>query len=309
MIKLVGVGGCGTKAINTMLSSNIRGVTCIAADKDIRDLKSCKAKYKVQLSRKLTREMKGGTETVMIRDGFLEGLDKIGKILDGSDLIFVIAGMGGNTGSMFALLIAQIARKTGAFIIAVVTLPFHFEDKHTLALAETGIEKLKMFADTIIVIQNDILSKFVDEGSRQEIFKKADEMFYYAVRGIVDLIIEPGLIGFDFFDVKCVMNNSMVRFGVGTARGDSRARKAALKALASPFLERTCIKTVNGILINITCDYNNFTLKEIDEVIEFFQNMVGIDTYFFVGVAFDKNIGDEFRVTLFVANEKKRECK
>ena len=298
-IKVVGVGGGGGNAVNNMICSELRGVTFITANTDIQALNKSKAEFKIQLGDKLTKGLGAGANPDCGRDAALESIDQIRKHICDADMVFVTAGMGGGTGTGAAPIIAQAAKEAGALTVGVVTKPFYFEGKKRLQAAEKGIAALRSQVDSIITIPNDrLLTLASKKATFMEMLKKADEILYYAVKGISDLIMVPGLINLDFADVKAVMSEmGLAMMGFGVARGESRAREAALKAITSPLLEDVTIDGAKGVLMNITCS-EALTIEEVDEAASAVTEAVSDDAKVFFGTVFDENAGDELRITV-----------
>ncbi|KUJ95790.1 MAG: Cell division protein FtsZ [Desulfonauticus sp. 38_4375] len=298
-IKVIGVGGGGGNAVNNMICSAMKGVTFIAANTDLQDLKKSKAEFKIQLGEKLTKGLGAGANPEVGREAALESADKIKEILEGSDMVFVTAGMGGGTGTGAAPVIAEIAKEMGALTVAVVTKPFYFEGKRRIKQAEAGVNNLKKVVDSLIVIPNDrLLTLASKKASFIEMLKKADEVLYYAVKGISDLIMVPGLINLDFADVKAVMGEmGLAMMGTGIAQGESRAREAAMKAITSPLLEDISIEGARGILMNVSCG-PDIGIDEVSEAANIIHEAAHEDAKIYFGAVIDENIGDELRITV-----------
>lgn len=298
-IKVVGVGGGGGNAVNNMIFSAMRGVTFIAANTDVQALKHSNAEYKIQLGDKLTKGLGAGANPEIGRDAAQESVDQIRDLLDGSDMVFVTAGMGGGTGTGAAPVIAQVAKELGALTVGVVTKPFYFEGKKRLSQAEKGITSLREVVDSIICIPNDrLLSLASKKATFLEMLKKADEVLYYAVKGISDLIMVPGLINLDFADVKAVMSEmGMAMMGTGIASGEGRCREAAMKAITSPLLEDVSIEGAKGVLMNITCG-PDLTIEEVSEAASTISEAAHEDARIYFGTVFDENSSDEMRITV-----------
>jgi len=309
-IKVVGVGGGGGNAVNNMICSSMKGVTFITANTDVQALKHSKAEFKLQLGEKLTKGLGAGANPDIGREAAMESTEQIREVLDGCDMVFVTAGMGGGTGTGAAPVIAQVAKELGALTVAVVTKPFYFEGKKRLMQAEKGIKALKEVVDSIITIPNDrLLSLASKKATFLEMLKKADEVLYYAVKGISDLIMVPGLINLDFADVKAVMSEmGLAMMGTGIAQGEGRAREAAMKAITSPLLEDVSIDGAKGVLMNVTCG-PDLTIDEVSEAANIIHEAAHEDAKIYFGTVFDQNVGDEMRITVIAtgiedANEK-----
>jgi len=298
-IKVVGVGGGGGNAVNNMICSALRGVTFITANTDIQALNKSKAEFKIQLGDKLTKGLGAGANPDCGRDAALESIDQIRKTISDADMVFVTAGMGGGTGTGAAPVIAQAAKEAGALTVGVVTRPFYFEGKKRLTAADKGIAALREQVDSIITIPNDrLLTLASKKATFMEMLKKADEILYYAVKGISDLIMVPGLINLDFADVKAVMSEmGLAMMGFGVARGENRAREAAQKAITSPLLEDVTIDGAKGVLMNITCS-PDLTIEEVDEAASTITEAVSDEAKVFFGTVFDETAGDEIRITV-----------
>ncbi len=298
-IKVIGVGGGGGNAINNMIHSSLKGVSFIAANTDVQALKNSAAEYKIQLGEKLTKGLGAGANHETGRDAAHESSDTIREAIGESDMVFVTAGMGGGTGTGAAPVIAEIAREQGALTVAVVTKPFYFEGKQRRYLADKGIKTLKETVDSIITIPNDrLLSLAPKKATFLEMLQKADEVLYYAVKGISDLIMVPGLINLDFADVKAVMSEmGLALMGTGIAQGEGRAREAAMKAITSPLLEDVSIDGARGVLMNINCG-PDLTVDEVNEAASAISESARDDAQIYFGTVFDDNAGEEMRITV-----------
>ncbi len=298
-IKVVGIGGGGGNAVNNMICSAMQGVSFITANTDVQALKHSQATHKVQLGEKLTKGLGAGANADIGRDAALESADQIRECLGDSDMVFVTAGMGGGTGTGAAPVVAEIAKEMGALTVGVVTKPFYFEGKRRLHIAQKGIEELTDVVDSIISIPNDrLLSLASKKATFLDMLKKADEVLYYAVKGISDLIMVPGLINLDFADVKSVMAEmGLAMMGTGISSGESRAREAAMKAITSPLLEDVSIDGAKGVLMNVSCG-PDLTIDEVSEAANFIHEAAHEDAKIYFGCVFDQNIGDELRVTV-----------
>ncbi len=305
-IKVVGIGGGGGNAINNMISSALKGVSFIVANTDVQALKHSAAEHKLQLGERLTKGLGAGANPNIGRDAAQESQDSIREMLGDCDMVFVTAGMGGGTGTGAAPVIANVAKEMGALTVAVVTKPFYFEGKKRLQQAENGIESLKEVVDSIITIPNDrLLSLASKKASFLEMLKKADEVLYYAVKGISDLIMVPGLINLDFADVKSVMSEmGLALMGTGIAQGEGRAREAAMKAITSPLLEDVSIDGAQGVLMNITSG-PELTIDEVSEAASTISESAQEDAQIYFGTVFDPNAGDELRITVIATGIEK----
>ncbi len=298
-IKVVGVGGGGGNAVNNMICSAMKGVTFIVANTDLQALKHSRAEYKIQLGEKLTKGLGAGADPQIGREAAQESIDQIREALEGCDMVFVTAGMGGGTGTGAAPVIARVAKEMDALTVAVVTKPFYFEGKRRRVQGEDGIASLKEVVDSIITIPNDrLLSLASKKASFLEMLKKADEVLYYGVKGISDLIMVPGLINLDFADVKAVMSEmGLAMMGTGIAKGEGRAREAAMKAITSPLLEDVSIDGARGVLMNVTCG-TDLAIDEVSEAAEIIHETADEEARIYFGTVFDESIEDEIRITV-----------
>ena len=299
VIKVIGVGGGGGNAINTMIESGLTGVEFIAANTDVQALQSNLASIKIQLGRELTKGLGAGANPDVGRDAALEDKAIIQEVLSGADMVFVTAGMGGGTGTGAAPIIAQVARELGALTVGVVTKPFSFEGKRRKNHCEGGIGNLQACVDTLITIPNQrLLSIAPPSMSMLDGFKLADEVLLNAVKGISDIINIPGRVNVDFADVRTIMSEmGMALMGIGTAIGPTRAADAARAAINSPLLEDVDIEGATGILINITGS-SNLTLHEISEASTLIQEAVHEDANIIFGAVVDETMGENIRVTV-----------
>ena len=298
-IKVIGCGGGGGNAINTMMESRLEGVDFIAANTDIQALEAHRAPVKIGLGSKLTRGLGAGGNPEVGKNAALEDVTRIQEVLSGADMVFVTAGMGGGTGTGAAPVVAQIAREMGALTVGVVTKPFGFEGKKRMKQAVGGIEALAAAVDTLITIPNDrLLAIATQKTSMLDGFRRADEVLLNAVQGISDLITVPGLINVDFADVKTIMSNmGRALMGTGRATGDRRAVEAAQQAISSPLLEDVSIQGATGILINITGG-PDLTLFEVNEASSLIQEAAHEDANIIFGSVIDPAFTDEVRITV-----------
>ena len=299
IIKVIGVGGGGGNAINTMIESGLEGVEFIAANTDIQALQSNKAPLKIQLGRELTKGLGAGANPDVGHDAALEDKAIIQEIIGEADMVFVTAGMGGGTGTGAAPVIAQVAREMGALTVGVVTKPFIFEGKKRKNYSETGIQQLRASVDTLITIPNQRLLAIAPPSmSMLEGFRLADDVLLNAVKGISEIINIPGRINVDFADVKTVMSEmGMALMGTGIASGSNRATEAAQAAISSPLLEDVDIEGATGLLINITGP-ENMSLHEISVASSLIQEAAHEDANIILGAAIDPTLHDELRVTV-----------
>ena len=298
-IKVIGIGGGGGNAINTMIDFGLDGVDFIVANTDMQALRANKAPTKIQLGRELTKGLGAGANPEVGKNAALEDQRNIAELLEGADMVFITAGMGGGTGTGGAPVIARLAKEIGALTVGVVTRPFAFEGKHRGKFAEQGINELKESVDTLITIPNEkLLALASDNLTMLEAFKQADQVLYQAVKGISDLITVPGLINLDFADVRTVMSETgMALMGTGVSRGEHRAMDAATRAISSPLLEDMSIKGATGVLINITGG-PNMTLKEISEASRLIQEEAHEDANILFGAVIDDTMNEDIRVTV-----------
>ena len=297
-IKVVGVGGGGCNAVNRMIEEEVKGIEFIAINTDAQALLFSKAETRVHIGEKVTRGLGAGGNPEIGRKAAEESQEELERVLAGSDMVFITAGMGGGTGTGAAPVVASIARKLGALTIGVVTRPFTFEGRRRTEIALKGIESLKEQVDTLIVIPNDRLLQIVDKkASLQDAFKVADDVLRQGVQGISELITVPGLINLDFADVRTIMSEGgAALMAVGEAEGDERARKAAEEAVASKLLDVT-IQGARGILFNITGG-PDLTLLEVNEAAEVIRDAARSDANLIFGAVIDPEMGDRVRVTV-----------
>jgi cell division protein FtsZ len=298
-IKVIGVGGGGGNAVNTMISCSLRGVDFMIANTDVQALGASASPVKIQIGAEITKGLGAGSNPEVGKKSALESRDQLRQYLEGSDMIFITAGLGGGTGTGAAPIIAEIARECNALTVAVVTKPFQFEGKKRNMQAEEGIALLRDTVDTLIVVPNQrLLSLGGRNLSLLEAFKKADDILYQAVKGISDLIIVPGLINLDFADVKNVMSNmGMALMGTGVASGENRAVEAAQRAISSPLLEDNTIQGAHGVLLSITGG-SDMSLYEVNEASSLIQAEAHEDANIIFGTVIDESMGDEIRITV-----------
>jgi cell division protein FtsZ len=298
-IRVVGVGGGGSNAVNTMIETGMAGVEFVIANTDIQALNSSKAGYKIQLGADLTKGLGAGANPDVGRRSAIESYNQIVDQLKGADMVFVTAGMGGGTGTGGAPIVAKIARELGALTIGVVTKPFVFEGKKRGKHAESGLAELKENVDALIVIPNQkLLSIAGDKTPLLETFKKADEVLHQAVKGISDLINIRGLINLDFADIRTVMaNKGLALMGTGSAKGENRAVIAATQAISSPLLENVKIDGATGIIINVTGG-SDLSLYEVNEASTLITEAASEDAEVIFGAVIDPTLSDEVRVTV-----------
>lgn len=298
-ITVVGVGGGGGNAVDTMIKGQVEGVKFVVANTDVQSLRLALAKTKIQLGKELTKGLGAGADPDIGRDSALEDRHEIQEALQGADMVFITAGMGGGTGTGGASVIAQIAREMGALTVAVVTKPFHFEGKRRRRHSEIGIERLRECVDTLITIPNQrLLQIATPDLSMIDAFKMADDVLVNAVKGISDIINIPGTVNVDFADVRTVMASmGMALMGIGSARGEGRAIEAARRAICSPLLEDVDIEGATGILINITASAD-VSLMEVNEACSIIQEAAHEDANIIFGAVIDDTLGEDIRVTV-----------
>ena len=298
-IKVVGVGGGGGNAVNTMIAAGLPGVDFIAANTDAQALRANLSTVKMQLGEKLTRGLGAGGKPIVGRQAAEEDVERIREHLQGADMVFVTAGMGGGTGTGAAPVIARIAKESGALTVGVVTKPFTFEGRQRSKQAEEGMRDLKASVDTLIAIPNQRLLNVAGRNSSiLETFRKADDVLLQAVRGIADLITVHGLINLDFADVRAIMcEMGMAMMGAALAAGENRAIEAAQRAISSPLLEDVKIEGARGVLINITGG-PDLTLHEVNEAATLIQEEADPDANIIFGAVIDESMGDEVRITV-----------
>jgi cell division protein FtsZ len=298
-IKVIGIGGAGGNAVNTMISCNLKGVDFIAANTDSQALGASNSPIKIQIGAEVTKGLGAGSDPDVGKRSAIETKEALKETLAGADMVFITAGLGGGTGTGGAPIVAGIAKELQILTVAVVTKPFLFEGKKRNMQAEEGIEELRKIVDTLIVVPNQrLLSLGGKNLSLLEAFKKADDILYHAVKGISDLIMVPGLINLDFADVKNIMSEmGMALMGTGISSGENRAIEAAQRAISSPLLEDNTIQGAHGILLNITGG-PDMTLFEINEASSLIQSEAHEDANIIFGTVVDENMGDEIRITV-----------
>ena len=299
-IKVVGVGGGGGNAINTMVDNKLRGIEFIAANTDMQALENSKADICLQLGPGITKGLGAGADPERGKEAAFESLEDIRKVLKGADMVFITAGLGGGTGTGGAPVVAKVSKEIGALTVAVVTKPFFFEAKTRMKKAEEGWKELKKHVDTIITIPNDRLLTIMQKGSKlMDMMKKADEVLLQAVKGITDLINLPGHMNVDFADLRAVMKEvGPALMGAGVGVGENRAIEAAKRAIDNPLLQDIGIDGAKGVLINISASEETFTMNEFMEASSLIQEKAHDDANIIVGALFDDSLQDEMRVTV-----------
>jgi cell division protein FtsZ len=298
-IKVLGIGGAGGNAINDMIASQMVGVDFVAANTDAQALDRSLAPVKIQLGPNVTRGLGAGGDPEVGKRATMEEGERVKQVLQGADMVFIAAGMGGGTGTGGSPVVAEVSRELGALTVAVVSKPFDFEGKTKRRIADNGIEELRKVVDTIITIPNDRLFSLSSKNSRiKDVFAMANEVLGFAVRGISDLIMVPGFVNLDFADVRTVMKErGMALMGTGAASGNNRACDAARKAISSPLLEDISIRGARGILINITSS-PDISVEELKEISTIVQEEAHEDAIIKWGLVYDDGMGEEIRVTV-----------
>ena len=297
-IKVVGVGGGGSNAVNTMIDKHVHHVEFIVANTDAQALRTSKAPVKVQLGSLLTKGLGAGADPGVGRDAAIEDRDRLIETLQGADMVFVAAGMGGGTGTGAAPVIADVAKELGALTVGVVTKPFTREGKRRKEQAEIGIRELKKHVDSLIVVPNDRLIGLAGKNtSILDAFKPSDDVLRQAVQGISDLITTTGMINVDFADVKSIMSvRGMAMMGIGMSNGDNRAVEAATTAISSPLLEDIDISGAKGVLVNI-CGSSSMTMDEYEIISRIIHEKVHEDANIIIGLLVDEELGENLKVT------------
>jgi cell division protein FtsZ len=309
-IKVIGVGGAGGNAVNRMIQSGLGGVEFIAANTDAQVLDQSLSPKKLQLGTGVTKGLGSGANPNVGRDAAEEDEARISELLEGADMVFVTAGMGGGTGTGAAPVVARIAKAQGALTVAVVTRPFEFEGRRRMQLADDGLRELKERVDTLIVIPNQRLLTIVDRTTPlKEAFRVADQVLHHATKGISDLITVPGLVNLDFADVKTVMaERGNALMGAGHATGPNRAYEAAQSAVSSPLLDDISISGAEALLVNVTGG-ESMTLHEINEAVTVVVDAAGHDANVIFGAVIDEHMGDGLSITVIATGFGKGEAK
>jgi len=299
VIRVVGIGGGGGNAVEHMLNSNVEGVEFVCANTDSQALKNSSARTVLQLGNSVTKGLGAGANPETGRQSALEDRDRIVELLEGADMVFLTAGMGGGTGTGASPVFAQLAKELGILTVAVVTKPFPFELKRRMAIAEEGINELAEHVDSLITVPNEKLLSVLGRGvTLRDAFKAANDVLLGAVQGIAELITRPGMINVDFADVSTVMSEKgRAMMGSGKATGDDRARQAAEAAIACPLLEDIDLKGARGILVNVTAG-PNLGMDEFAAVGEAIGEFASDNALVVIGTALDENVADELRVTV-----------
>ncbi len=298
-IKVVGIGGGGGNAINRMIEAGIQGVQFLVANTDLQSLKASQASVKLQIGEKLTRGLGVGGDPEKGRQSALEDTEKIIEALEGADMVFITAGLGGGTGTGAGPIIASLATELGALTVAVVTKPFRFEGRRRQRQAEQGLNELRECVDTVITIPNERLLNAVPKGTRfHESFRLVDDVLLQAVQGISDIITVPGLINVDFADVKAIMEGmGIALMGTGSATGDNRALEATQRAISSPLLEEASIEGAKGLLVNVSGGAD-LTLFEVNEAMSIIHDAADPDANIIFGAVLDERLTNEMKITV-----------
>ncbi len=301
VIKVIGIGGGGSNAVEHMLSQNIEGVEFYCANTDAQALRNCTSRNVIQLGAQLTKGLGAGANPEIGKRAAQEDRNRLQDILEGTDMLFITAGMGGGTGTGAAPVLAEIAKEMGILTVAVVTKPFPFEGRRRMQIAEVGTSELAERVDSLIVIPNEKLLTVLGKGvSLLDAFKAANGVLQGAVQGISELITRPGLINVDFADVRTVMSEmGMAMMGTASARGENRAREAAESAVASPLLEDVSLSGAKGVLVNITAGMD-MSIGEFEEVGEVIKGFTSDQATVVVGTVIDPEMREELRVTIVV---------
>ncbi|HAP39275.1 MAG TPA: cell division protein FtsZ [Nitrospira sp.] len=307
-IKVIGVGGAGCNAVNTMITGGLCRVDFVAANTDVQALERSQASYKIQIGPERTRGLGAGAKPEVGRDAALESKDEIRESLVGADMVFVTAGMGGGTGTGAAPIVASIARELGILTVAVVTKPFQYEGHRRMSHAEEGIRDLGRHVDTLLIIPNQRLLGIVDKATPLlDAFKVADDVLRQAIQGIADVITTTGLVNVDFADVRTIMaHTGRAVMGMGIGRGANRAQEAAQKAICSPLLEEGSVEGARGVLLNITGG-PNMSLHEVEEAASIVQHAADAEANIIVGQVINPEIGDDFIVTVIATGFEREE--
>ncbi|MDZ4116191.1 MAG: cell division protein FtsZ [Xanthomonadaceae bacterium] len=299
IIKVIGIGGGGGNAVAHMVNSAVEGVEFICANTDSQAIRNSGAKLQLQLGSNVTKGLGAGANPEVGRQSALEDRERIVEALEGADMVFITAGMGGGTGTGAAPVVAQLAKEMGILTVAVVTKPFPFEGRRRMQVALKGIEELSQHCDSLITVPNEkLITVLGREATMVQAFRAANDVLLGAVQGIADLIVRPGMINVDFADVRTVMSEmGMAMMGTGTGRGESRALDAADAAVSNPLLEDISLAGACGVLVNITAG-PDFTMREFDEIGRTIEEFASEDATVVIGTSLDPDMQDEVRVTV-----------
>lgn len=305
-MKVIGIGGAGCNAINRMIDDGIRNVDFVAVNTDVQALSKSKSETVFQIGAKLTKGLGAGAQPEIGEQAALENNEDIKKLLDGSDMVFITAGMGGGTGTGAAPIFAKIAKEIGALTVAVVTLPFEMEGKQRYRTAQEGIERLKEHVDTLLVISNSRINQVIDSStSVKEAFKKIDEVLKQAVEGISTIIGDTGEINVDFADVRTILaNRGEALMGIGIANGDSKGVKAAKMALENPLIENSSFKNAGAVLYNIVAG-KDLTMREFDAASQTILQFCKEDAQLIAGLTIDPNLKERVKIIIIATDFQK----
>ena len=299
VIKVIGVGGGGGNAVSHMVNAGIEGVDFVCANTDAQALNTARVKTALQIGCNITKGLGAGADPDIGRQAAMEDRDRIVEVIEGADMLFITAGMGGGTGTGAAPVVAQVAKEMGILTVAVVTRPFEMEGTKRMSVADNGIAELSKYVDSLITIPNEkLLAVLGSDTTLINAFESANEVLQGAVQGIAELITTPGTMNVDFADVRTVMSEmGMAMMGTGTSSGEGRAREAAEAAISSPLLEDVNLSGANGILVNVTSDMN-LTIGEFSEIGDTVKEFAASDATVIIGSALDPSMKDEVRVTV-----------
>jgi cell division protein FtsZ len=299
IIKVIGVGGGGGNAVSHMVNAGIEGVDFVCANTDAQALNTARVKTALQIGCNITKGLGAGADPDIGRQAAMEDRDRIVEVIEGADMLFITAGMGGGTGTGAAPVVAQVAKELGILTVAVVTRPFEMEGSKRMSIADNGIAELGKYVDSLITIPNEkLLAVLGSDCTLVNAFESANEVLQGAVQGIAELITTPGTMNVDFADVRTVMSEmGMAMMGTGTSSGEGRAREAAESAISSPLLEDVNLSGANGILVNVTSDLN-LTIGEFSEIGDTIKEFAAPDATVIIGSALDPSMNDEVRVTV-----------
>jgi len=299
VIKVIGVGGGGGNAVSHMVNAGIEGVDFVCANTDAQALNTARVKTALQIGCNITKGLGAGADPDIGRQAAMEDRDRIVEVIEGADMLFITAGMGGGTGTGAAPVVAQVAKELGILTVAVVTRPFEMEGTKRMSVADNGIAELGKYVDSLITIPNEkLLAVLGSDTTLINAFESANEVLQGAVQGIAELITTPGTMNVDFADVRTVMSEmGMAMMGTGTSSGEGRAREAAEAAISSPLLEDVNLSGANGILVNVTSDMN-LTIGEFSEIGDTVKEFAASDATVIIGSALDPSMKDEVRVTV-----------
>lgn len=299
VIKVIGVGGGGGNAVSHMVNTGIEGVDFVCANTDAQALNTARVKTALQIGCNITKGLGAGADPDIGRQAAMEDRDRIVEVIEGADMLFITAGMGGGTGTGAAPVVAQVAKELGILTVAVVTKPFELEGSKRMTIADHGIAELSKYVDSLITIPNEkLLAVLGSDTTLIDAFQAANEVLQGAVQGIAELITTPGTMNVDFADVRTVMSEmGMAMMGSGVSSGEGRAREAAEAAISSPLLEDVNLSGANGILVNVTSDLN-LTIGEFSEIGDTIKEFAASDATVIIGSALDQSMKDEVRVTV-----------